>query len=265
MAAETCLSRPVLSERQYSGLVSCDKSLPIQHLRHTVIEKSFSGGYRALVVPARNALALDRKAFGRNVARLFDDLCARDPSTTARSVAAAIGVGEDKVSKWRSGSLAVPRTPTLIKIAICFGVSVDVLLDGVTDLYRPTQIGVSEKSETMTLPVAKNVAQYAGVASASPSGTTAHALPTPRLSESEPDRIAQEISVQTRTEELAVTEIVDCTRRILALATGVLGPHLRSPAPRPATADRPPRAPSVGTRRARKPKRSGKPKRAKSA
>ena len=93
------------------------------------LEKSCSGGYRRYVA-ARKPVALDRTIFGRNFNQLFLPL-----NMSARAFALEIGVGEDKISKWRKGALPVPELPTLLKMCVRFGVSIDVLLEDVNDAY----------------------------------------------------------------------------------------------------------------------------------
>lgn len=102
----------------------------------SVIEKTFSRGYREPV--PRRPTKLDQNAFARNLDALFRVLQKRSPNLTAREFAADIGVGEDKISKWRRGQAPVPGVPTLVKLAARLDVLVDVLLRDVApfDLSR---------------------------------------------------------------------------------------------------------------------------------
>lgn len=109
---------------------------------------------------SRMTIDLDRGAFGRNFARLFNDLKRRE-GTTARAFAQDINVGEERVSKWRSGSLPVPELATLMKIAIRFGVSVDVLLVGVCPQYV-TGESVLNGTASKSTPVAKSASSVRG-------------------------------------------------------------------------------------------------------
>lgn len=133
MSRETCLSIPVSSESTPNRLAYKCKSLPYLGLDATsVVEKKIFGGYRLGVATSR--APLDRAAFGVNFERLFV-LLRKSDGISARELARDLGVGEDRVSKWRKGGLPVPDTKTLLRMAVRFRVSVDHLLVGVDSGY----------------------------------------------------------------------------------------------------------------------------------
>lgn len=117
-----------------NGLVQEHNVFHRKDLRESCLEKSFLGGYRHPVGRARASEELDGRAFSRNFRRLLHDSMERE-GISARQVAQDIHVGEDQVSRWRNGTAAVPGLLSLLKIAIRFRVSVDVLLIGVHPQY----------------------------------------------------------------------------------------------------------------------------------
>jgi transcriptional regulator with XRE-family HTH domain len=116
------------------AVVNLYKTPSVNDLDQSGIAKKSSLPYGQGVDEKQKPTKLDHWAFSRNFRRLFDDLNARE-GTTARQFAQDINVGEDQVSRWRSGFAAVPGLATMLKIATRFGVSVDVLLVGVSPTY----------------------------------------------------------------------------------------------------------------------------------
>lgn len=146
-------------------LVLSNKSRRVCHLGLVSIEKVVSGGYRRRhMTPGRRRLLLDQTVFGKNFAALMQ--VAEERGASQRDVARDIGVGEDKISKWRKGKLPVPDTATLVRIAIRFSASVDTLLDRVNPDYAPARADTthdphapenkSTELSTVTSPVPPN-------------------------------------------------------------------------------------------------------------
>jgi len=183
---------------QRTGLVHLYKPLPGNDLAQSSIEKSFSSDYRKPVAPRRIDAELDAGAFSRNFNRLFDALAAQD-GVTARRFAQDINIGESEVSRWRSGSKGVPGLATMLKIAIRFGVSVDVLLAGVCPQYVTGKTVQSYTVQNSTR-VTESALPAKGERAHAPSTSTAHLL--------------QEISARQR--------IIDITNQQIAeLASGL--------------------------------------------
>jgi len=183
-------------ENSVSDLVPRYKSFRALSLGESFVEKSFATDYRQDVARSSITADLDPRAFGRNFSRLFTDLERRE-ETTARAFAQDLNVGEERVSKWRRGSVGVPNTKTLVKIAIRFGVSVDVLLENVCSQYESLRI--VQKS---TASAKENMRQSALPAKGGTHATTSTA------------DLLQQIEAHERVLELTRRGIHDLTRRL---------------------------------------------------
>lgn len=149
MNLQTCLSRVSLIRTgpvvPFLHMHLEDKLLSACGLEETGVEKSFLDRYCHGVPPSRESQPLDSAAFGRNLDRLLLKLKKR--GVTARDFAKSIGYPETRLSKWRSGAVAVPGLSTVLKLAVQFGVSVNVLLDGVNKSYDAVRYSTESERE----------------------------------------------------------------------------------------------------------------------
>jgi hypothetical protein len=109
-------------------------------------------------------------------------------------------VGEERVSKWRSGRLPVPELATLLKIAMRFGVSVDALLHGVCEGYAVAE-GVLNGTVLNGTGVAKSAIPARKAGTHAPATSTAHIL--------------EAIAARQRIIDLTNQQIADLARGLL--------------------------------------------------